>query len=298
MKSIKTIAFVSLLTIATTTSVFASWWNPFTWGIFQRKSTPVAQVAPQSTPVVENTQVVSSTTETVSTNIVPEKQETEEKVNTTGYIEKTKYRKLPKDSYDTVHRGYVPEGADYLLSDYLVFVSPEGKEYLLSEKTQSILEKGRGVLSGKDNGFDAKNTWRINAVLPVSATDKNIIYIPTYSRSGNDIADVNVIFYSYDLLSGILKEIYSYTIPKKQYSDTDVPYALGISGSKLIFANRMLNKPPGTCDNIWDYYQKPRGLSYIDLNEVSKGVQKYVPTKAVLDESHAKSIQCMHDNAN
>jgi hypothetical protein len=63
MKSLRILALVSFITLANTTSVFASWWNPFTWGIFQSKPVSLVQVAPAPNPVVQNVQVVSSTTE-------------------------------------------------------------------------------------------------------------------------------------------------------------------------------------------------------------------------------------------
>jgi hypothetical protein len=44
MKTIKTIAVISVLTIGMTTSVFASWWNPLTWNIFKKKTTQIHSV--------------------------------------------------------------------------------------------------------------------------------------------------------------------------------------------------------------------------------------------------------------
>lgn len=66
MKTIKTVALTSVLVFGMTTSVFASWWNPFTW--FQKKMAPAQQV-----------QHVSSTNVTV--NI--EDNQKNEAINTT-----------------------------------------------------------------------------------------------------------------------------------------------------------------------------------------------------------------------
>lgn len=38
MKSIKLFTFTSILLFGLTTSVFASWWNPFTWSIFKKNN--------------------------------------------------------------------------------------------------------------------------------------------------------------------------------------------------------------------------------------------------------------------
>lgn len=61
MKTIKTFVLVSILTVGMTTSVFASWWNPFTWGFF-KKYIQIQQVTTQhstttlevKTPLVSN----------------------------------------------------------------------------------------------------------------------------------------------------------------------------------------------------------------------------------------------------
>lgn len=57
MKTIKTFTLVSILMFGMTTSVFASWWNPFTWNFFNKKVVPVQQVQPaqqNTVPVKEN----------------------------------------------------------------------------------------------------------------------------------------------------------------------------------------------------------------------------------------------------
>ncbi|MEI6810477.1 MAG: hypothetical protein WCK60_00300 [Candidatus Nomurabacteria bacterium] len=43
MKTIKTLTLVSVLVFGMTTSAFASWWNPFSWGWF-KKNSPKVQV--------------------------------------------------------------------------------------------------------------------------------------------------------------------------------------------------------------------------------------------------------------
>ena len=68
MKTIKTLTLVSILVVGMTTSVFASWWNPFTW--FQKKVVSVQQVQQRPTtsiPMAQNTQLqnVGSTSKTV-----------------------------------------------------------------------------------------------------------------------------------------------------------------------------------------------------------------------------------------
>lgn len=57
MKTIKKITFISILTIGITQSVFASWWNPFTWNVFKKSVISIQQV--QETPITnaENTQI-------------------------------------------------------------------------------------------------------------------------------------------------------------------------------------------------------------------------------------------------
>ncbi|MBP6949000.1 MAG: hypothetical protein KBB50_02930 [Candidatus Pacebacteria bacterium] len=62
MKSLKTIALVSFVTLATTTSVFASWWNPFTWGMFKKNSVSVQQVVQQPIAQVAQVTPVATTT--------------------------------------------------------------------------------------------------------------------------------------------------------------------------------------------------------------------------------------------
>lgn len=49
MKTIKTVAVVSVLVFGMTTSVFASWWNPFSWGWFKNKDVSIAQTVPAQT---------------------------------------------------------------------------------------------------------------------------------------------------------------------------------------------------------------------------------------------------------
>lgn len=61
MKIIKTFALVSVLTIGLTTSVFASWWNPFTWNWF-KKQTPVTT----QQVVINNISIATSTSENKS----------------------------------------------------------------------------------------------------------------------------------------------------------------------------------------------------------------------------------------
>jgi hypothetical protein len=54
MKIIKKSALVSILIFGMTTSVFASWWNPFTWNFFNKKVVQVQQVQQNTAPVKEN----------------------------------------------------------------------------------------------------------------------------------------------------------------------------------------------------------------------------------------------------
>lgn len=56
MKTLKTIALVSIISIGMTSSVFASWWNPTTWKIFKRENKVVTQ------PKIEENVVLASTT--------------------------------------------------------------------------------------------------------------------------------------------------------------------------------------------------------------------------------------------
>ncbi len=43
MKTLKTIALISIVSVGMTSSVFASWWNPTTWKVFKRESKAVVQ---------------------------------------------------------------------------------------------------------------------------------------------------------------------------------------------------------------------------------------------------------------
>ncbi|MBP9866729.1 MAG: hypothetical protein KBC41_01485 [Candidatus Pacebacteria bacterium] len=59
MKTLKTFIIVSILTLGMTTSVFAAWWNPFTW--FQKKVVPTQQVKQNTVPINLTKEVASST---------------------------------------------------------------------------------------------------------------------------------------------------------------------------------------------------------------------------------------------
>lgn len=67
MKTIKTVTLVSILLVGMTTSVFASWWNPFTWHWFKINTPATQQIKSDTDSVVQNIsiQVASSTTEMV-----------------------------------------------------------------------------------------------------------------------------------------------------------------------------------------------------------------------------------------
>lgn len=66
MKTIKTFTLISLLIVGTTTSVFASWWNPFTWSFFKKKvQTQQVSTLPASVDV-GNRAVVATTTLSIS----------------------------------------------------------------------------------------------------------------------------------------------------------------------------------------------------------------------------------------
>ncbi len=70
MKKIKTIAFISVLMFGMTTLVFASWWNPFTWGFF-KKNINVEQQVEQQKQNVEATSTSDTTiNSTTSLNLI------------------------------------------------------------------------------------------------------------------------------------------------------------------------------------------------------------------------------------
>lgn len=56
MKTFKKLTVVSVLVLGMTGSVFASWWNPFTWNIFKKKETQKEQ------QIVTNTVLAASST--------------------------------------------------------------------------------------------------------------------------------------------------------------------------------------------------------------------------------------------
>lgn len=59
MKTIKTVAVVSVLVFGMTTLVFASWWNPFSWGWFKKNSPVVQVVQNKAVPSSSQTQDIS-----------------------------------------------------------------------------------------------------------------------------------------------------------------------------------------------------------------------------------------------
>ncbi len=64
MKILKTIAFISIVSVGMTTSVFASWWNPFSWNMFKKQNKVVVEEK-----VVENSaQTYTAPTSTIIQN--------------------------------------------------------------------------------------------------------------------------------------------------------------------------------------------------------------------------------------
>lgn len=55
MKTLKTAALISLLSICVTQSAFASWWNPFTWHIFNKKVVQVEQTEKSTQSAIKKT---------------------------------------------------------------------------------------------------------------------------------------------------------------------------------------------------------------------------------------------------
>lgn len=69
MKTIKTFALVSVLTIGLTASAFASWWNPFTWNFFKKQtSVTTQQVAVDNSLLVTQNNTSTTTLETQKLN--------------------------------------------------------------------------------------------------------------------------------------------------------------------------------------------------------------------------------------
>ncbi len=63
MEIIKTLTLVFFLVFGMTTSVFASWWNPFTWHWFKRNIVVEQQVLTNNTlPVIQNSQAKKEVT--------------------------------------------------------------------------------------------------------------------------------------------------------------------------------------------------------------------------------------------
>lgn len=53
MNTIKKVALISFIIAGTSQMVFASWWNPFTWNFFNKKSTPVVHQIKQDSVSVD-----------------------------------------------------------------------------------------------------------------------------------------------------------------------------------------------------------------------------------------------------
>ncbi len=191
---------------------------------------------------------------------------------------------------------YKNDETGLVVGQQLIFVSPEGTTSTIPLPIATKISIGARIYA---TGTYAANMGEdiTSFDMPLSPDEKNVIYFSTfeplqpYTATGeinNDII-VNRI-YVYNVVANTLKEIYKEQNTSSAPEGAKMWRTVGIDGTKIIILYDHMGNSPGPCWRV--FYNDVGNLAYIDIENLSAGLQSYTVGQDRIDADKAESEDC------
>lgn len=179
-----------------------------------------------------------------------------------------------------VESGYFLDKKSLNLSDAYEYVLQSNTDYnkftKLNDQIKNVIDKEQISLTNSDSPVDPHNS--------------KLIYISGFQQDAPAQKLVNKI-YSLNLATSELKEIFSHQDTPEEHKIGVTLRIIGREESKIIVKSDNIDNPPGDCDSDW--IDPQASLSYLDLDEVNKGLQKYTVPKERVAQAEKEKQKCM-----
>ncbi len=138
--------------------------------------------------------------------------------------------------------------------------------------------------------IDKENLTLTNADSPTDPHNSKLIYFSGFQQYTADKKLVNKM-YSLNLVSNEIQEIFTHQDTSEEFKSGVTLRIVGREESNIIIKSDGINDSPGPCDNYWADPQA--NLSYLDLNDLKKGLQKYTVPKERVVQAEKEVQECM-----
>jgi hypothetical protein len=207
--------------------------------------------------------------------------------NTTSFNESTT---MPTENRTSLGTSKVVESGYFLDKRFLNEQGDLSKKYeyvLFSSANSSVFTKLNDRIK---DVLDKQNLSFTNSDSPVDPHNAKLIYISGFQQDALAQKLVNKI-YSLNLETNELQELFSRQDTPEEHKIGLTLRIIGREESKIIVKSDNINNPPGDCDTDWTDSQA--NFSYLDINEVSKGLQNYTVPKELIDQAEKEKQECL-----